>query len=130
MDLEEIKAIIQESNQKFGDAIRHRNAPGLAALYTQDATIMPSNGEMIKGEDGVKMFAYGAMQMMQDIILTSSEVQAMGEYYCEIGKFWMRGVIQGDETFEDNGKYVVIWKLEEGTWKMYIDIWNSSLPPQ
>ena len=126
MDLEQIKATIEDVNQKFGDAVRHGNAPALAALYSKDTTIMPANGEMIKGEDGAKMFAYGAMQMIKDIILTSVDVQMMGEYVCEVGKYWMRAVGEGEETFEDNGKYVVIWKQEDGTWKLHIDIWNSN----
>jgi len=126
MDLEQIKAAIEESNQKFGDAVRGSNAPALAALYSKDTTIMPANGEMIKGEDGAKMFAYGAMQMIKDIILTSANVQMLGEYACEIGNYWMRAVGQGEETFEDHGKYVAIWKLEDDTWKMHIDIWNSN----
>jgi hypothetical protein len=29
----------------------------------------------------------------------------------------------------DKGKYVEIWKKENGEWKIYADIWNTSLPP-
>ena len=28
----------------------------------------------------------------------------------------------------DKGKYIVLWKLESGNWKMYRDIWTSDLP--
>jgi hypothetical protein len=28
----------------------------------------------------------------------------------------------------DQGKYVVVWKRELGQWKLYRDIWNTSVP--
>jgi hypothetical protein len=29
----------------------------------------------------------------------------------------------------DKGKYIVIWKKEDGTWKLHRDIWTTSVPP-
>jgi hypothetical protein len=29
----------------------------------------------------------------------------------------------------DVGKYIVIWKWEQGRWQIYRDIWTSNLPP-
>jgi ketosteroid isomerase-like protein len=29
----------------------------------------------------------------------------------------------------DRGKYIVIWKREQGQWKLHRDIWNTSMPP-
>jgi ketosteroid isomerase-like protein len=29
----------------------------------------------------------------------------------------------------DKGKYIVIWKQEDGQWKLHRDIFNSSMPP-
>jgi ketosteroid isomerase-like protein len=32
-----------------------------------------------------------------------------------------------DNKSLDKGKYVAVWKKENGTWKMYRDIWNSNM---
>jgi ketosteroid isomerase-like protein len=29
----------------------------------------------------------------------------------------------------DKGKYIVVWKQDNGTWKMNRDIFNSDMPP-
>ncbi len=29
----------------------------------------------------------------------------------------------------DKGKYIVVWKKENGDWKVWRDIWNSDNPP-
>jgi hypothetical protein len=33
-----------------------------------------------------------------------------------------------DGSILDTGKYIVIWKRENGAWKWHRDIWNSSRP--
>jgi hypothetical protein len=47
----------------------------------------------------------------------------------EIGKYAMKIHPEGGEAFTDEGKYMMIWKLEDGSWKWDSDAWNSSLPP-
>ena len=32
-----------------------------------------------------------------------------------------------DGQIADHGKFVVIWRNEGGTWKLFQDIWNSSV---
>ena len=29
----------------------------------------------------------------------------------------------------DKGKYIVLWKMEDGKWKLHRDIFNSDMPP-
>jgi hypothetical protein len=35
----------------------------------------------------------------------------------------------GNGQQADHGKYIVIWRKVDGSWKMDLDIWNSSMPP-
>ena len=30
----------------------------------------------------------------------------------------------------DHGKYMELWRLEKGEWKLHRDIFNSSVPPK
>jgi ketosteroid isomerase-like protein len=53
------------------------------------------------------------------------EVEGLGDTATEISTFTLQG--EGGLVL-DKGKYMVIWKLEEGQWKMHRDIFNSSLP--
>jgi len=55
------------------------------------------------------------------------EVEQHGDTAIDIGKYTMS---DADDQVMDTGKYVVIWKHEDGTWKMHRDIFNSSLSPQ
>jgi ketosteroid isomerase-like protein len=45
--------------------------------------------------------------------------------HIEVSKYTLQG--EGDQVL-DTGKYVVIWKQEDGQWKLHCDIFNSSMP--
>lgn len=68
---------------------------------------------------------------IKEIVLTTVEIIGMGDMVCEIGKAAVTIQPEGQETIEDIGKYVVIWKkTADGAWKLHVDIWNTNLPLQ
>ena len=129
MDLDQIRKTIAEGNFKFGEAFRRGDTATIAELYSADALLLPPNAEKIYGKNGIKEFWAGAIKMgATDVVLTSVHVFLMGYYACEIGHYNLTIEPQNIPTIEDKGKYLVIWKEEDGNWKLYIDIWNTSLP--
>ena len=60
------------------------------------------------------------------IQLETLEVQGSGDFAYEVGTYTLSGKRQGDHT--DRGKYIVIWKNEDGQWKLHRDIFNTDLP--
>ena len=130
MDLNQISLSIQEGNAKFGEGFRQGNPGAVAELYTDEAVLLPPNFNMIKGKEGIETFWAGAMQMgVKDVSLSTEDLMIMGDFVCEIGKYKLTIQPEGQETTEDQGKYLVIWKqAAEGTWKLHIDIWNTSMP--
>ena len=58
--------------------------------------------------------------------LESVEVEGHGDSAVEIGKYELYAA--GQQRV-DHGKYVVIWKREQGEWMLWRDIWNTSVPP-
>jgi len=132
MDMAQVRQAIEETNVKFGEAIRTGDATALATFFTEDARILPQNSEMIVGREGIEAFWSRSLQMgIKDFILTTVEVLEMGDMVCEIGKYDLTIQPEGQEAIKDNGKYVVIWKkAADGTWKFHVEICNTSLPAQ
>jgi len=44
----------------------------------------------------------------------------------EVGSYSMTDK-KGKEI--DKGKYIVLWKMEDGKWKIHRDVFNSDMPP-
>ncbi len=132
MDMAQVRQAIGEANVKFGEAVRMGDAAVLASLYTEDARLLPPNSEMIQGREGVEAYWAGGFQMgIKDIVLTTVEVMGMGDMVCEIGKAVVSIQPEGMDAIEDIAKYLVVWKKGvDGTWKLHVDIWNTSLPAQ
>jgi len=129
-DLAAVRKAIEETNGKFVEAFNQGDAAGVAALYTDDATLLPPNREAIHGRQGVQDFWGGGIQMgIKDVTLTTVDVGGSGGTAYEIGKYTLKVQPEGQEGMTDSGKYVVIWKRQaDGTWKLHVDIWNSSMP--
>ena len=127
MDLTQIRHAIEKGNAKFGEAVRKGDGAAIAALYTEDATLLPPDSNKIKGRGGIEAFWKGGLQMgIKEAVLTTVDVSAGGELAYEIGTFALKVQPEGKEPIEQKGKYVVVWKkAPDAVWKLHVDIWNS-----
>jgi len=129
--LGDIRAKIDAVNKEFVDAFNRGDIAAAVGVYTEDATILPPNAEIMKGKGAITTFWQGAREMgVKEAKLETVELTPMGDKTaCEIGKYVLKIHPEGGEAFTDKGKYMMIWKLEDGSWKWDSDAWNSSLPP-
>ena len=125
-DLKAAKAEIDENNRRFMELISKKDAAGLAQLYTNDGQFMGANMTSSKGKDAIQAtfqnyFNSGIAKIeLQNLAIWGDEDMLVTE------DAWQIFVEDGTEV--DRGKAIVVWKKEDGTWKMYRDIINSDLP--
>ena len=127
----DIRGKIDAVNKGFVEAFNKGDLASAMKVYTKDATILPPNADMIKGIEGITAYWQGALTMgVKEAKLETVEVTPMGEgAACEVGTYVLKIEPEGVPAFTDKGKYIMIWKLEDGIWKWDTDAWNSSLPP-
>ena len=124
--MENVRDSIAVANQKFMDAFSRSDAAGIAALYTEDAKLLPPGSPMLSGKGAIEAFWKGAMDMgLKEAKLDIVDVESQGNLACEISRFTLTGEQSGGESILLKGKYVVVWKNEDGTWKLRVDIWNT-----
>ena len=129
--LGDIRKKIDAVNKGFVEAFNKGDLATAMKVYTKDATILPPNAEMIKGKEGIAAYWQAAVDMgVKEAKLETVEVTPMGENAaCEVGTYVLKIQPEGVPAFTDKGKYMMIWKLEDGVWKWDTDAWNTSLPP-
>lgn len=119
------KATIQSLNDKFAQAFNAGDAAAIAALYTEDAIVLPPGGEMMKGRTAIQSFWKGAAEQLGDGKLTTVDVKPLGnEAAREIGTFSFR--TKGSQPQDITGKFVVVWEKVGNDWKLATDIWNMN----
>ena len=112
---------VQAANKRMNRALAGADASAVAALYTEDARLLPAGGPRFDGRVAIEGFFKQASDSgFTDLKLQTQEVLEAGDLAIEVGA-WTGG--------GDVGKYVVVWKRESGDLKLHIDIFNSDNPP-
>lgn len=120
-----VRDIIVTANEGWMAAVEAQDAEAVAARYTDDAHLMPPNSPVVEGAQAIQTTFQGLFGMgVTKVQLATTEVEAMGNLACEVGKYTTH---VGEEQV-DQGKYIVLWKEVNGQWKLHRDIWNSSSP--
>jgi uncharacterized protein (TIGR02246 family) len=124
----QIRKSIEGANAKYSEAIQKNNLADAVALYTDDATMVPPDGDLIKGKQAIEEFYRKLFQMgVKEIVLSTIEVEGSDGTVYEIGKTKVLIQPEGQEAIQDSTKYLVIWKRQaDATWKVHADIWNLS----
>ena len=120
-----LRAQIEKVGQAWQNAYNAGNAAGVAALYTKDAKLMVPGAET--GSDGktIQKLIAGDIALGGKLALTTDDVVGFGDYAVETGR-WVATAADGKHL--DHGPYVTFYKKADGGWKIYRDIWNSSMP--
>jgi uncharacterized protein (TIGR02246 family) len=123
----ELRGAIAAANESFMATFKRGDAAGLAALYTENGQVLPPNSDSVTGRQAIQMFWQAVMDMgIKEAKLEIVEVEGHDDTAIEVSIFSLMG--EGGQVL-DKGKYIVIWKQEDGQWKLHRDIFNSSMPP-
>jgi ketosteroid isomerase-like protein len=119
-----IRSAIEAANKRFVEAFSKGDAARIAAMYAEGARVLPPNSPMVQGRQRIQELWQSFINTGAKLILSTSDVEAQGNVVHEVGTYEL--------IFPDNkrdaGKYVVIWRLRKGDWKLAVDIWNSNMP--
>ena len=117
------KTAIQKLEDQWGAAFNKGDAAAVAAMYTDDAYVLPAGAPMAHGRDDIQKFWAAAMQQLGDVKCTAVDVKPLGRGGArEIGTciFKTKGAAPQDGAV----KYAVVWQKVNGQWMLNTDIWN------
>src|ERR1700750_2403979 len=119
------KATIEKLNEVWTAAFNKGDTAAVAALYTEDAYVLPPGSALVKGRAAIEGFWRQAAQQMGDAKLTTVDVLPLGRSAArEIGTVTLKTKSQPPQ--EVVGKYVVVWRKIGADWKLATDIWNTN----
>lgn len=121
-----VKVAIDAANKAFVMNVERQDAAGLAGLYTSGGCVMPTNSDIVSGADSIQAFWQGVFAMgIRGAVLETIDLDEHRDTVIETGRYTLKA--DGDAV-ADQGKYLVVWKKEGGSWKLHKDIFNTSQP--
>ncbi len=121
-------AEISEARRRFAEILLTHDHASLPAMFTADTIVLPAGSPLVRGRDAAVAFWTEATSDPGRRLRSEFDgVDSLftGGLVIEVGRATVWLVGDGAETLADNGKYMMVWKREEGRWKRHRDIFNS-----
>jgi uncharacterized protein (TIGR02246 family) len=105
-----------------------RDARGIAALYAENATLLPPGLPPITGRQNIQGFWQGFFDAgASDAKLKSSQISSSGDLAYEIGEYSAMMPQPSGGTAPGTGKYLVVFeRQQDGTLKMAADMFSPN----
>ncbi|MFQ5652989.1 MAG: YybH family protein [bacterium] len=117
---------------EFRAAVNSVKIDEILARYAEDAIILPANEEMVLGKQAVTEFWKKRPYNSIELVETQVALNGSGSIAYEVNTSTFKYRLEGQEPVQEGAsKNVRIWKKQaDGTWKLQVDVWNSSVPQQ
>jgi uncharacterized protein (TIGR02246 family) len=125
-----VRAQIEQAAVRFADAFNRGDVAALGAMYDTGAVVLAPNAPPMRGRQNIETFWTGAKQQgFQTLNLTVGSVEVIGNHAIELGSYTLVVQPPGQGEVTDRGKYMVVWRRQsDGSWKLYRDMFNTSMP--
>ncbi|MEL4456498.1 SgcJ/EcaC family oxidoreductase [Lutimonas vermicola] len=118
------KEELKKSFKGVRESLAKKDAKAVANYYTEDGVFMPHNSTIFTGRDNIEKAFEGFIESgFTELNVESTWAEGCGEYLLDTEKWTLSN---GKDTLI--GKSLVIWKKEDGIWKMYKDMINTDTP--
>ncbi len=114
------------TNRQFEEAFARGDATGCAAVYSEDAKILPPDSPALTGRQAGQEVWQSVINMgVKRVSLQTLEMEEMGDTAVERGAATVQIQGEGGQTMEASAKFIVLWKRQaDGAWKWHWDCWN------
>jgi len=126
------KSTVAKMNEAWLAAHKAADFDGLAALYTEDAVLMPDGREPVRGREAIRNFFSEDFKYVpkRSITLKSLRVEASGNVLVDSGEYMFDGVKTDGQPLRITGNYNTVFKKTDGKWHTAMEIWNVRTPEE
>lgn len=115
---------IERANATFTSAHVTGDVATIDAMFARDARAFPPGADAVTGAPALHAFtveyiASGVKEFREQ----TTDCYGNGDLLVDEGTYV---VTYGPDSTVERGKYLNVWKQEDGTWKIHANIWNTS----
>lgn len=118
-------SVIKERVKLFSANLMAGKKKEVVEMYTEDGKIFPMNQGILEGEELSQYWNPSEPSNWKTTYhkVTPVEIKILGNEAYDYG-YYEGTSTNGTSESKFQGKYVIVWKKIDGTWKIYLDIWN------
>jgi uncharacterized protein (TIGR02246 family) len=123
------KVELGQMNRDFAAALNAKDAQAAAALYTEDAVLIPPGEPLVQGREAIEEYWRGAIESggVRDVSVETMDALSSGSLGYETGSFILTANGPDGEAVIDRGRYIELLRREpDGRWLSTHGIWNAS----
>lgn len=126
--IDSVKAHIIKMNESYSQRFMSNDSAYYADRYCKDAQVFSPGMPAVASRDSIIKFFYGdGTNTEAKIELPIGKVYGTEDMVVEEGTY---NFPDGKGGSLDKGKFIALWKQEDGKWKLYREIWNTDLAPK
>jgi uncharacterized protein (TIGR02246 family) len=129
---DDAKFTVAKLNEAWLSAYKAADFDVLAALYADDAVVMPSGREPLQGRKAIRNFFAEDFKYVPEHTMTSKSlrVEASGTLLVDSGEYRYDGINTEGKPVHITGNYTTVFKKTDGNWYTAIEIWNVRTPEE
>ena len=121
----DIMDIVRRANDAWNSAFNRGDASAVAALYTDDATVLPPTHAVLKGTAAIQDFWQGLIAAgFNEHGIEVLDARADGNLAFASGKWWASGPGAGGTQRFEGIVVSVLRRQGDGSWKSCLHTWN------
>src|ERR1700744_3448292 len=116
MNVQTVRESVDEGNRKFGSAVARKDYAAMAALYTENAMVLPPDGPIVTGKPAIEEFWRSAANALglTNAVLKTRDLEVTGDTAYEVGEADLKA-----GSGQMMVKYLVVWvKGGDGNWQV------------
>jgi uncharacterized protein (TIGR02246 family) len=118
-----------QMNRDFAAALNAKDATAAAALYTEDAVLLPPGEPIVRGREAIEEYWRNALELggVREVSVETMDALSSGSLGYETGSFVLTVNGPDGEAVIDKGRFIELLKREpDGKWRSTHGIWNAS----
>ena len=117
------RAAIDALRAKFAQGYNLQNADAIAAFYTDDATYIGTDGDIVQGKENIRLGLKDELPYFRNFTLSAVEFGSDNNLAYERGTFSARLEAPDKEPQTINGKYMIVYRLgRDKQWKIQMQM--------
>jgi len=124
-------AAIDRARSAFETALRAGDAEAAAAIYTDDATLVAPDAELMHGRSAIERFwRTGVETGIEHVEHAVLELRQRGDVAFEVGRYAFHLAPESGAPIVDRGRYLIVHRVEaDGRWRRAAEMFSPDLVP-